>query len=181
MQDNLDKAKAARRAVIRYIQLVQEEEYVGTLLDANEKVVEAIQLYDKVSLSFPSETLTDDQLSKPANDDSDSDREHMSEDAKQIEAINKRLQAQALTADRTGEIQQLQDAQKRESARKQRSQVKRQASTTGASGNTHPDLQDLNFGSIPSGRNQNLPPPMRPDSAQDDYAAGYVLSHQYGS
>lgn len=49
MQENLDKAKAARRTVIRYIQLVQEEEYVGTLLDANEKVVEAIQLYDKVS------------------------------------------------------------------------------------------------------------------------------------
>jgi hypothetical protein len=49
VQDNLDKAKAARRAVIRYIQLVQEEEYVGTLLDANEKVVEAIQLYDRVS------------------------------------------------------------------------------------------------------------------------------------
>ena len=48
VQDNLDKAKAARRAVIRYIQLVQDEEYVGTLLDANEKVVEAIQLYDKV-------------------------------------------------------------------------------------------------------------------------------------
>lgn len=44
----MDKAKAARRSVIRYIQVVQDEEYVGTLLDANEKVVEAIQLYDKV-------------------------------------------------------------------------------------------------------------------------------------
>jgi len=100
----------------------------------------------------------------------------MSEDAKQIEAINKRLRDQTLTADRTGEIQQLQDAQKRESARKQRHQIKRQASTTGASGNTHPDLQDLNFESIPSGRKQNLPPPMRPDSAQDDYGAGSVTS-----
>ena len=49
VQDNLDKAKAARRAIIRYVQLVNDEEYVGTLLDANEKVVEAIQLYDKVS------------------------------------------------------------------------------------------------------------------------------------
>lgn len=48
VQENLDKAKAARRAVIRYIQLVQQEDYVGTLLEANEKVVEAIQLYDKV-------------------------------------------------------------------------------------------------------------------------------------
>ena len=53
VQENLDKAKAARRTVIRYIQLVQQEEFVGTLLDANEKVVEAIQLYDKVSLPPP--------------------------------------------------------------------------------------------------------------------------------
>lgn len=29
-------------------QLVADEEYVGTLLEANEKIVEAIQLYDKV-------------------------------------------------------------------------------------------------------------------------------------
>jgi hypothetical protein len=51
VQENLDKAKAARRIVIRYIQLVTDEEYVGTLLEANEKIVEAIQLYDKVSVS----------------------------------------------------------------------------------------------------------------------------------
>lgn len=49
VQENLDKAKAARRVVIRYIQVVQDEELVGTLLEANEKVVEAIQMYDKVS------------------------------------------------------------------------------------------------------------------------------------
>jgi len=101
----------------------------------------------------------------------------MSEDAKQIEAINKRLQAQKLEADRTGEIQQMQDAQKKESARRQRSQIKRQASTTGPAvrgggGGGHPDLNDLDFESIPSGRNRDLPPPMRPDSAQDQYGAG---------
>ena len=52
VQENLDKAKAARRSIIRYIQLVADEEFVGTLIDANEKIVEAILLYDKVSLSF---------------------------------------------------------------------------------------------------------------------------------
>lgn len=49
MQDALDKAKAARRVIIRYIQVVTDETLVGTLLDANEKVVESIQLYDKAS------------------------------------------------------------------------------------------------------------------------------------
>lgn len=48
VQDSLDKAKAARRAIIRYIHLVNQEEFVGTLLDANSRIVEAIQLYDKV-------------------------------------------------------------------------------------------------------------------------------------
>ena len=48
MQENLDKAKAARRVIIRYIQLVNDESFVGTLLDANEKVVESILLYDRV-------------------------------------------------------------------------------------------------------------------------------------
>lgn len=48
VQDKLDKAKAARRTVVRYIQQVTDEEYVGTLIDANEKIVEAILLYDKV-------------------------------------------------------------------------------------------------------------------------------------
>jgi hypothetical protein len=177
VQDNLDKAKAARRVIIRYIQLVQNEEYVGTLLDANEKVVESIQLYDRVGppLSYCFLSDAKRQLSKPAAIDSDSDGEHheMSEEAKQIEAINKRLQAQKLEADRTGEIQQLQDAQKRESARRQRQQIKRQTSMTGGrGGGGHPDLNDLDFGSIPSTRNQNLPPPMRPDSAQDQYGAG---------
>lgn len=56
VQDALDKAKAARRVIIRYIQVVTDETLVGTLLDANEKVVESIQLYDKAS--GPTFTLT---------------------------------------------------------------------------------------------------------------------------
>jgi hypothetical protein len=35
-------------------QLVVDEEYVGTLLEANEKIVEAIQLFDRVGGRRPS-------------------------------------------------------------------------------------------------------------------------------
>lgn len=108
--------------------------------------------------------------------DSDSEPEHeKSEEAKQIEAINRRLQAQSLEAQTTGEIDKLREAQKRESARKKR-QVQRQASFGGGGGGGgggHPDLNDLDFGSIPSNRNQALPPPMRPD--EEAYVAGLVL------
>lgn len=49
VQESLDKAKVARRQIIRYLQVVQDEELVGTLIDANDKIVTAIQAYDKVS------------------------------------------------------------------------------------------------------------------------------------
>lgn len=115
------------------------------------------------------------QLSKPANMDSDSEPEEKSEDAKQIDAINRRLQAQKIEAEKTGEIDKLQETQKRESAkRQQRRQVQRQASSGG-----HPDLQDLDFGSIPSSRNQTLPEPMRPTEGRDSYDGLVIhISHR---
>ena len=157
VQENLDKAKAARRPVIRYIQLVTDEEYVGTLLDANEKIVEAIQLYDR--------------LSKPAvlDSDSDSDASEAPRADKDVAVINKRLAAQKLEADRTGELQRLQERQKRESAKQQQRRAQRSTPSGG-----YPDLQDLDFtSSAPSsGRGGRLPAPIRPDSDDDSIAAG---------
>ncbi|WWC91674.1 uncharacterized protein L201_006620 [Kwoniella dendrophila CBS 6074] len=160
VQDNLDKAKAARRSVIRYIQLVTDEEFVGTLLEANEKIVEAIQLYDR--------------LSKPSVLDSDSD-----EEVKETEALAKRLAAQKLEAQRTGEIDQLQSRQKKESARRElkRQQSAKQVPPARPSRQTssaHPDLADLDFGSISATKDKGrgLPQPMKPDSDEDSYRQG---------
>ncbi|WVF73079.1 hypothetical protein IAT40_007898 [Kwoniella sp. CBS 6097] len=162
VQDNLDKAKAARRSVIRYIQVVTDEEFVGTLLEANEKIVEAIQLYDR--------------LSKPAVLDSDSEDEADAASAKRDEeALARRLQAQKLEADRTGELDKLQEFQKRESARRQlrRQQSNQKAPTPRRAApapkqqvSAYSDLQDLDFGAPigSSGQGGRLPPPMRPDS-----------------
>lgn len=158
VQDNLDKAKAARRTVIRYIQLVTDEEYVGTLLDANEKVVEAIQLYDK--------------LSKPAALDSDSEHDEPKDprdkaDADQIERIRRRLEAQKLESQRTGELEQLQEQQRAESQK----QAARRARAPSTGNNMYNDLQDLDFsGSIANAPvASNLPPPIRPDSDHGSY------------
>lgn len=66
VQECLAQAKAARRAVVRYIQvrqfpyhprgnasvglqLVEDEEFIGTLIDSNERVIAALELYDRVS------------------------------------------------------------------------------------------------------------------------------------
>ncbi|TYJ54213.1 hypothetical protein B9479_005139 [Cryptococcus floricola] len=163
VQDCLDKAKVARRAIIRYIQVVNDEEYVGALLDANEKIVESIQLYDR--------------LSKPAALDSDSEDE-----ADNVASLNARLAAQRLEADRTGELDKLQDTQKRESAKRQAKTLQRQASyantppKASAPGAAYGDLQDLDFGSIAKTEGAGrLPRPLTPDSG-DDQSYGGSLS-----
>ncbi|WVR00260.1 hypothetical protein IAU59_007403 [Kwoniella sp. CBS 9459] len=164
VQDNLDKAKAARRNIIRYIQVVTDEEFVGTLLEANEKIVEAIQLYDR--------------LSKPAVLDSDSEDEAEAANAKNRddEALARRLQAQKLEADRTGELDKLQEFQKRESARRQlrRQQSSQRATPAKQQVSAYSDLQDLDFGAPigSSGQGGRLPPPMRPDSDDDSLNQG---------
>nr|ODN91769.1 hypothetical protein L203_01020 [Cryptococcus depauperatus CBS 7841] len=167
VQDNLDKAKAIRKSIVRYIQLVTDEEFVGTLIDANEKIVEAILLYDR--------------LSKPAVLDSDSE----TDEAADVAAMSKRLAAQKLEADRTGELQQMQADQKRESERRQQWQLSRQASAHGtpsreqsaqlrlSTEGVYGDLQDIDFGgSISNAQAAKLPPPIKPDSEDSDSYGG---------
>lgn len=154
VQDCLDKAKAARRTVVKYIQVVTDEEFLGTLLEANERIVTAIQLYDK--------------MSKPAALDSDSDEEAIKlhgDESAQVERIRQRLEAQKLENQRTGEIESMQEAQMVESQRRQARAARRGNSGTegdrsgrGAAN----DLAGLDF----SAHNPNLPRPIEPDSEQ---------------
>jgi hypothetical protein len=61
--------------VVVDLQVVTDEVMVGVLLDANEKIVEAIQLYDKVRTKLSSTTMrdhsskcvyfTDEQIRRP--------------------------------------------------------------------------------------------------------------------
>ncbi|KAI6047818.1 hypothetical protein EDC04DRAFT_25466 [Pisolithus marmoratus] len=46
VKDCMEKAKAARKTIVRYIQLVENEEMIGTLIAANEQVIAAIHVYD---------------------------------------------------------------------------------------------------------------------------------------
>jgi hypothetical protein len=105
------------------------------------------------------------QLSKPAVLDSDSDSDDNSK-SKDVDKLNKRLAAQKLEADRTGEVQRLQERQKRESTKQQQRRAARPARQSSGGGGGHPDLQDLDFGSI-SGKARGLPAPLDPDSDAD--------------
>lgn len=51
VQQTLGAVKNERKVLVRYIQLCQDEEMVGALIEANERIMIALQLYDKVSAS----------------------------------------------------------------------------------------------------------------------------------
>ncbi|KAF8349692.1 hypothetical protein F5887DRAFT_1069969 [Amanita rubescens] len=46
VQECLENAKQARKSVVRYIQLVEDEDLIGALIETNERIVAAIQLYE---------------------------------------------------------------------------------------------------------------------------------------
>ena len=55
VQDYLARVKTERKKIIRYIQLVKDEEFVGSLISANDQIILALQLYDRVGRSSQAE------------------------------------------------------------------------------------------------------------------------------
>ncbi|KAF8445740.1 hypothetical protein L210DRAFT_3610345 [Boletus edulis BED1] len=49
VQECLENTRAARKTIVRYIQLVENEEVIGTLIETNERVVSALEMYDDLS------------------------------------------------------------------------------------------------------------------------------------
>ncbi|KAK0539025.1 hypothetical protein OC834_000183 [Tilletia horrida] len=85
VQDYLGKVKAERKRVVRYIQLVQQhEETLGALIAANDQVLLALQLYDK--LSKPPELDSDDEIAASFG----ADGKYVASDA-EIELVRKRI------------------------------------------------------------------------------------------
>ncbi|KAK0455974.1 hypothetical protein EV421DRAFT_1895243 [Armillaria borealis] len=66
VQECLSKAKLARKQIVRYIQLVENEDLIGTLIETNERVINALETYDNV-LNAPMKKADDsaDTLSAP--------------------------------------------------------------------------------------------------------------------
>ncbi|KAG6821395.1 hypothetical protein H0H93_014192 [Arthromyces matolae] len=56
VQECLEKAKLARKPVIRYIQLVENEELIGTLIETNERIMGALEKYEQVAAGGAIET-----------------------------------------------------------------------------------------------------------------------------
>lgn len=131
VQACLTKAKADRKLVVRYIQLVENDpsgDFIGTLLATNEQVLTALQLYDR--MSKPIDLDSDDEDIQKAKDDAYRQGLTVPPGADDAGSIRSKLSAFDLQ-DR--EVDKLQDRQRRRVQRVNSARV-------------HPDLQDLAFG-----------------------------------
>ncbi|KIP10112.1 hypothetical protein PHLGIDRAFT_125773 [Phlebiopsis gigantea 11061_1 CR5-6] len=148
VQECLQKAKLSRKQIVRYVQLVENEDMIGTLIETNDRIIAALETYDT--------------LSKPSVSEKD------------VEDVQTNLAAVKIQDSELGKLQEKQRAAvKRSLGRASGQSGKARADdadefyTSGRqSGAVHPDLQDLSFGSLGAERN-NLPPPIRP--ARRDY------------
>lgn len=75
------QARAMRRKVLRYLQLVTEGEFLGSLIHANEELVEALTKYDKLG----GDVDDDDEIS--LSDDDDEEEDNVSESSSAVSAV----------------------------------------------------------------------------------------------
>ncbi|KAK4057873.1 hypothetical protein OIO90_001092 [Microbotryomycetes sp. JL221] len=173
VQDCLTKAKADRKAIVRYIQLVdmdQEGDYIGALIATNEQILNALQLYDR--------------MSKPV--DLDSDDEHVEEAKRQTLAAANANNNDDDTQSIRSRLSAF-DMQDREVDKLQhRQRVRVDRVNRARAAGVHPDLQDLAFGSTAGRRvlpvkTSTLPTPIQPRSAEDEYRHGSLSDYSDGS
>ena len=152
VQDALEEAKVIRRPIIRYIQLVEEENLVAVRLDANEKSLEAVHLYDKMCKAAAGDHDNNDS----ADEDDEDMRKARAESQRDADALAKKLESQKIGSQHTGEVWKMQQQQKYESDR-------RSHQTRGGH-------------ALERGDSSRLPPPMTPDELGSE-SRGYLSDY----
>ncbi|KAI0361468.1 seryl-tRNA synthetase [Trametes cingulata] len=145
VQECLTKVKQARKQIVRYIQLVENEDMIGVLIETNDRIIAALENYDL--------------LTKPDTSE------------QQVKEIQEGLAATKLSNGELGKLQERQRAAIERSVGRAGSSSMRpdpgEESPTSPTSPTyvHPDLQDLEFGSL-GAEQRGLPPPIRPTAAR---------------
>jgi len=149
VQECLERAKLCRKQIVRYIQLVENEELIGTLIDTNERIITALEMYDKLTTPVPPD---------PSE-------------------VNSAVQAGLAAANLShmeGEVSKLQDQQRAAVSRviKGGNYRGKDRQDSAKDAHLHPDLQDLSFGAL-GGDQKGLPTPLRPSLPQDGERASW--------
>ncbi|KAK9352416.1 hypothetical protein V1523DRAFT_414102 [Lipomyces doorenjongii] len=81
--ENFNRCRQLRRMVLRYIQNIESEDYIGALIHANEELVAALQLYEKMShpIEHDSDSEDYDSESESESDSGAAPRRTKSPDA----------------------------------------------------------------------------------------------------
>lgn len=112
VQDYLVKTKVERKKVIRYIQLVKDEEFLGGLIAANDQIILALELYDRVSKPADVDSDDEEPLADISGDTNAHDRAaaKIKADDAEIELVRKRIANARLAPD--SEVEKLQSRQR---------------------------------------------------------------------
>ncbi|CBQ72069.1 conserved hypothetical protein [Sporisorium reilianum SRZ2] len=115
VQDYLVKTKVERKKIIRYVQLVKDEEFLGSLISANDQIILALELYDR--LSKPVELDSDEEeeplaaISGSAQTAEQRTAARLAADDAEIEMVRKRIADARLNAP-DSELEKLQTRQR---------------------------------------------------------------------
>ncbi|PWN95017.1 hypothetical protein FA09DRAFT_302137 [Tilletiopsis washingtonensis] len=144
VQRYLAQVKTERKKIVRYVQLVRDEEFLGGLISANDQIILSLQLYDK--LLKPADADSDEEAPLALIDDTRSaaqkQRDRAEAEDAEIEMVRKRIAAARMNAP-DGELDLLQDRQR---ARIERHNSYVSSVRSGAEGGgAMRDLIDLDF------------------------------------
>ncbi|EGO01224.1 hypothetical protein SERLA73DRAFT_167348 [Serpula lacrymans var. lacrymans S7.3] len=138
VQECVANVRQARKPIVRYIQLVENEDVIGTLLETNERMITAIEMYEKLSAAPTSQDPTADMQAA--------------------------LAGTHIGPHRPVGASGLQDRQ-REAVDRAKQNYEDDEDEYGAPSPIHPDLQDLSFGALGT-EQRGLPPPLLPSSSR---------------
>nr|VWO96720.1 Vacuolar protein sorting-associated protein 27 [Ganoderma boninense] len=144
VQECLAHVKQVRKQIVRYVQLVENEDMIGVLIETNDRIIAAIENYDL--------------LTKPDTSEA------------QVKEIQEGLAAAKISSSELGKLQDKQRAAINRSIGRSGSSMNPGSGDDSPTSPTspsyvHPDLQDIQFGAL-GAEQRNLPPPMRPTAAR---------------
>lgn len=149
VQTYLARVKAERKKVVRYIQLVRDEEYLGGLISANDQIILSLELYDKLAKSSDHDSDEEDNNNNEllanitgAKSAAQRAQERAEQEEAEIAVVQQRLAAAHFEE---SQLDALQDKQRRRIERHNSSRsLPRSSGSASGAGHMH-DLMDLNF------------------------------------
>ncbi|KAK9236992.1 hypothetical protein V1525DRAFT_405275 [Lipomyces kononenkoae] len=94
--ENFNRCRQLRRMILRYIQSIESEDYIGALIHANDELVAGLQLYSKMSQPIENDSDSEDY----DDDESESETESDSNESRRANSQNPGRRSVSVTSPR---------------------------------------------------------------------------------